>query len=287
MAHVEQIKFCKKIQNLFPEQFQNRLVLDVGSLDINGNNKYLFDNCVYLGLDIGEGKNVDIISKGHELTIPDNTFDTIISTECFEHDMFYEKTLRNIYRMLKPGGFFIFTCATTGRPEHGTRRTTPQDASLLPVDDNWSDYYKNLTEDDFNHVFDFKTEFSSYKFETELNSCDIYFYGFKQGYLDQSRETLTAIPLPILKNKILRLHSENIESHNQLMQCQQQLTETNERLHVELDKSNRELASIKQHLEITNKDLENVKLDLSKTVAQLNYIKNRKIFKILARLRLL
>ena len=185
MAHLEQVEYCSKVKNKFPEWFTNKFVLDVGSLDINGNNQYLFNNCPYLGLDIGEGRNVDIVSKGHELNLPDNTFDVIISTECFEHDMYYEKTLRNIYRMLKPGGFFIFTCATTGRPEHGTRRTTPEDAFLLPDSNNWSDYYKNLTQKDFESIFDFNTEFSEIYFETNDKSHDIYFYGFKTGEFNQ------------------------------------------------------------------------------------------------------
>lgn len=185
MAHLEQIEYCSKVKNKFPEWFTNKFVLDIGSLDINGNNQYLFNNCPYLGLDIGEGRNVDIVSKGHELNLPDSTFDVIISTECFEHDMYYEKTLRNIYRMLKPGGLLIFSCATTGRAEHGTRRTTPGDAFLLPDDNNWSDYYKNLTQEDFENIFDFKSEFSEVYFETNDKSHDIYFYGFKLGVFNQ------------------------------------------------------------------------------------------------------
>ena len=63
----------------------NKLVLDIGSLDINGNNQYLFEDCQYTGIDVGVGKNVDIVSKAHELKMPSGTYDTIISTECFEH----------------------------------------------------------------------------------------------------------------------------------------------------------------------------------------------------------
>ena len=181
MAHIQQVEYCNRIKAQFPNWFKNKLVLDIGSLDINGNNQYLFENCPYWGLDIGEGRNVDIVSKGHELNLPDDTFDVIISTECFEHDMYYEKTLRNIYRMLKPGGLLLFTCATTGRPEHGTRRTTPGDAFLLPDSDNWSDYYKNLTEEDFFAIFNFEHEFTKYEFGVNETSHDIYFYGFKYG----------------------------------------------------------------------------------------------------------
>ena len=181
MAHIQQQEFCRSVQSKFPDFFKNKFVLDIGSLDINGNNQEWFDNCKYLGVDIAYGRNVDIVSKGHELGFPDHTFDIIISTECFEHDQYYDATIKNIYRMLKPGGMFIFTCATTGRPEHGTKRTTPEDAPLLQSDIEWSDYYKNLTENNIREILNIEQSFSSFEFCTNEVSKDLYFYGFKCG----------------------------------------------------------------------------------------------------------
>ena len=65
MAHTEQRNFCKSVKAKYPDFFKNKKVLDIGSLDINGSNRDLFENCDYIGLDVGEGKNVDIISIGH------------------------------------------------------------------------------------------------------------------------------------------------------------------------------------------------------------------------------
>ena len=50
--------------------------------------------------------------------------------------------------MLKPGGLFTFTCASTGRPEHGTRRTSSSVSygTVANIED-MQDYYKNLTMD--------------------------------------------------------------------------------------------------------------------------------------------
>ena len=146
MAHQEQRDFCLSVKEKFPYFFSSKFVLDVGSLDINGNNQYLFDNRGYLGVDLLPGKNIDIISKAHELKMPDCCFDGIISTECLEHDPYYVDTLKNIYRMLKPGGLLLFSCATKGRPEHGTRRTTPSDAPFIHNFGEWGDYYRNLEE---------------------------------------------------------------------------------------------------------------------------------------------
>ena len=180
MAHREQIQFCTKIRNKYPSMFKNKNVLDVGSLDINGNNRYLFENCNYVGIDVGQGKNVDIVCKAHEYNMPDNSYDLIVSTECLEHDMHYSQTLKNCARLLKKDGLFLMTCATTGRREHGTRRTSPQDAPLLSQHDEWQDYYKNLTEEDIRESINIDLIFSEYQFEVNSISCDLYFYGVKK-----------------------------------------------------------------------------------------------------------
>jgi len=180
MAHEQQKEFCLNLKSKYPQYFVNLKVLDVGSLDINGNNKVLFDNCEYSGLDIGPGLNVDIVSKAHEFKADDHSYDVIISTECFEHDMYYSESINNIIRMLKPQGMFIFTCATTGRAEHGTLRTSPQAAPLLNNYDEWNNYYKNLTESDIRNVCNLDEKFTDYKFEINDYSHDLYFFGIKK-----------------------------------------------------------------------------------------------------------
>jgi hypothetical protein len=127
MAHPQQQEYCLKVKALFPEYFNNVRVCDIGSLNINGDNHYLFENYTYIGVDIGKGKNVNIISKGHEYKPVDGEkYDTVITTECLEHDKFWMETLQNITRnLVRSGGLFIMTCATTGRIEHGTKNTSP------------------------------------------------------------------------------------------------------------------------------------------------------------------
>lgn len=181
MAHQQQIDFCQSVKKIFPEFFLEKLVLDIGSLDVNGNNQYLFSDCLYLGVDLLPGINVDLVSKGHDLNLPDESVDTIVSTECFEHDQFYALTLRNIVRMLKPGGLFFFTCATTGRFEHGTRRTSPKDVPFIQEFDEWGDYYKNLSEEDVRRAIDIEAIFKKYAFSVNLESKDLYFWGIKRG----------------------------------------------------------------------------------------------------------
>lgn len=177
MAHPEQVVFCNSVKNKFPQKFVNADVLDIGSLDINGNNRYLFSNCTYTGVDIGQGKNVDVVSKGHEFK-PGKQYDIVISTECFEHDMYWKETIQNCIDLTKTGGLFMFTCATTGRQEHGTTRTTPQDSPFTHT--QFNDYYMNLTEYDVRQIPGFDNSFTEFKFSTNQNTKDLYFYGIKQ-----------------------------------------------------------------------------------------------------------
>jgi len=180
--HPEAVDFLLFVKKIFNEFFIEKVVLDVGSGDINGNNKFLFENCEYNGNDVIQAPNVTIVSKTKDLPFSDNTFDTIISTECFEHDPEYKESFVKIYNMLKPGGLFCFTCASTGRPEHGTRRTTPNDSyGTIGNLEDMSDYYKNLTEIDLNDVLSLHSMFSVWDTYYNYISKDLYFVGIKKG----------------------------------------------------------------------------------------------------------
>jgi SAM-dependent methyltransferase len=171
--------FVKKILSSY---FINQRVLDVGSGDINGNNHYLFENCEYDGNDVMETNNVTIVSKTKDLPFQDNSFDTIISTECFEHDPEYKESFTKIYNMLKPDGLFFFTCASIGRAEHGTKRTSPSESygTIANLED-MSDYYKNLTGKDLNEVLPLNNLFSVWDTYYNHQSKDLYFVGIKKG----------------------------------------------------------------------------------------------------------
>lgn len=179
--HDEARNFTLYVKSKFPKFFENyRFVLDVGSADINGNNMFLFTNCVYIANDVVPARNVTIVSETRNLPFSDASFDTIVSTECFEHDMNYNESVKTIIRLLKPGGLFLFTCASTGRAEHGTLRTCPSDSMTTRYTEvpEWANYYKNLTEDDFDAVED---TFESYCFYNNEKSHDLYFWGIKKG----------------------------------------------------------------------------------------------------------
>lgn len=180
--HLEPKQFVEFVKNSLPDFFNNKIVLDVGSGDINGNNKYLFTDCEYNGNDVAEAKNVTIVSKTKDLPFSDQYFDTIISTECFEHDPTYEESLLKIYSMLKENGLFVFTCAGFGRPEHGTRKSSPKSSyGTIHKLEDMQDYYKNLTIKDINHVLDLNNNFISWNSYYNMKSKDLYFIGIKKG----------------------------------------------------------------------------------------------------------
>lgn len=180
--HKEAKEFTLFVKNILKEYFINKYVLDVGSGDINGNNNFLFENCIYEGNDVIQAKNVTIVSKTKDLSIDDNTFDTIISTECFEHDPEYKLSLIKIYKMLKPNGLFCFTCASTGRQEHGTKLHNPKCSyGTIGNIKNMINYYKNLTENDINDILNLDNSFSVYDTYYNSYSKDLYFIGIKKG----------------------------------------------------------------------------------------------------------
>jgi SAM-dependent methyltransferase len=183
--HPEARDFTVFVKKILFDYFINKRVLDVGSGDINGNNRFLFENCEYHGNDVISAKNVTIVSKTKDLPFTHESFDTIISTECFEHDPEYKESFMKIYKLLKPDGLFCFTCASTGRGEHGTRRTSPHDSyGTIGNLEDMSDYYKNLTEIDLNEVLPVNELFSVWNTYYNSNTKDLYFVGIKKGILN-------------------------------------------------------------------------------------------------------
>lgn len=172
MSHTAQMDFVARVKARFPEFFTHRRVLEVGSLNINGTVRDHFTDCDYVGVDLDNGPGVDVVGEGQELNYPTGLFDVSISAECFEHNPHWVETFNNMHRMTD--GLVIVTCATTGRPEHGTTACEPSSSPLTV--DRW-DYYENLTEQDFRDCFDLDAMFTEYEFTTNDFFNDLYFWG--------------------------------------------------------------------------------------------------------------
>ena len=180
MAHKEQRDFMQLVKSAYPNHFTKQKVLEIGSLNINGTVRDFFEDCDYVGIDVGPGPGVDVVCQGQKYSAPNDSQDVCISAECFEHNPYWVATFQNMFRMCRPGGLVIMTCASTGRGEHGTPATRPG-SSPLTCELGWS-YYKNLTEEDFIGHFDIEDMFSLSEFLDRSNTShkDLFFWGLKK-----------------------------------------------------------------------------------------------------------
>lgn len=176
MAHYSELHFVDLLARHFPRHFRGARVLEVGSLDINGSIRKFFVDCDYVGLDVAPGKGVDVVCEGQKYDAPDDSYDVVISCEAMEHNPHWIATFQNMIRLCRPSGLVVMTCATVGRPEHGTTRTEPE-SSPLTVGLGW-DYYKNLREKDFRSRVDLSA-LTLNRFWVRWHHFDLLFMGIK------------------------------------------------------------------------------------------------------------
>lgn len=183
MSHPEQLGFFQAVADRNTELVSGGRVLEIGSYDVNGSVRRIFSGAAeYVGVDLDQGPGVDLVSYGHEVDRPDDSFDIALSGECFEHDPHWTQTLVNMCRMTRPGGLVAFTCASKARPEHGTRRT---DLTESPgTQSQGLDYYRNLTEQDVTAGVRLPDWFDAYAFWYLPTSFDLYFAGVRSGRAD-------------------------------------------------------------------------------------------------------
>ena len=115
----------------------NLKVLDLGSLDINGSYKPIFYEHEYKGLDIMEGKNVDIkIPYPYQWdNVKKDYYDVIVSGQTLEHIEDDMRFVKEAARVLKPEGIICFIAPSTGplHMELDYRRYTVETLSQLAI----------------------------------------------------------------------------------------------------------------------------------------------------------
>ncbi len=131
--HAEAREFVTRMKAAHPGVFKGR-ILECGSMDINGNPRAYFDASEYVGIDWRPGAGVDEVALIHEYRgRPDGYFDTVVSMETLEHDPHWEKSVRRMVELLKPGGSLLITCGGPGREKHCVE-TSPQGGYYGNVD---------------------------------------------------------------------------------------------------------------------------------------------------------
>ena len=180
MSHPEQLAFFSAIQRANAWLVAGARIVEIGSYDVNGSVRSLFSDAdTYIGVDLQDGPGVDVVAFGHELDHATASYDFALSGECFEHDPHWAQTFANMCRLVRPGGMVAFTCASRGRPEHGTKRTELRESPGTQA--VGLDYYRNLDEDDFRRDIDLPELFDEYRFWYLPTSFDLYFAGVRAG----------------------------------------------------------------------------------------------------------
>jgi SAM-dependent methyltransferase len=133
----------------------------------------------YVGIDLVDGPGVDVVASGHQFTGPDEHFDIVMSLECFEHNPYWRETLENMVRMLKPGGWCIITCASLGRPEHGTSRM--ESASSPGTSERGWNYYRNISLPQFRSAMPLAQVFDCHVLGFGAAWNDLFFVARKRG----------------------------------------------------------------------------------------------------------
>src|SRR4051812_49111811 len=104
--HVQSFELMQYFVEKYLDKNKKLDILDVGSYDINGNYKSLFQNpnWSYCGLDMVSGPNVDVVSKAPYDFGLDRQFDIVVSGNCLEHVESPWQWIREVYKATKKGG---------------------------------------------------------------------------------------------------------------------------------------------------------------------------------------
>jgi len=95
-------------------------VADLGSQDVNGSYRRLFDRpgWTYLGIDLVRGANVDLVlASPYRFPLSSGAFDVVVSGQAFEHVEYFWLTWMELNRILAPGGLILLIAPSRG-PEH-------------------------------------------------------------------------------------------------------------------------------------------------------------------------
>ena len=90
-------------------------VLDVGSLDINGNYRALVEGrgWSYTGLDVVRGNNVDVVAADpYRYPLVGDSYDVVMSGSTMEHVQAVWLWVPELVRVLRPGGTLIILTHT-------------------------------------------------------------------------------------------------------------------------------------------------------------------------------
>lgn len=133
--HAKQAEFLEQMgKDLWP-YVSGGNVAEFGSFNVNGSLRHFFPGWkLWIGIDLNEpecwgGKGhpcdcgdrepqtklfpcVQMLGDTANLSLPDESFDVVISSNHLEHDPSWEESIREAHRILQPGGVFVLSTVT-------------------------------------------------------------------------------------------------------------------------------------------------------------------------------
>ena len=94
-----------------------RRVVEFGSLDVNGNVRALLGEAEYIGVDLLEGPNVDVVANAATYEPPWRP-DLVLCLNMLEHTPEAEAIVANAHRILAPSGIFLVDVPGETWPVH-------------------------------------------------------------------------------------------------------------------------------------------------------------------------
>ena len=116
--HISALNSFIDFKNTYLKNQNNEIkIVEIGSQSINENIKeHLNKNHKYIGVDIVEGNNVDIVLEDpYKLPFEKDTIDVVISISTFEHTEFFWLSYLEILRVLKPTGLFFLNVPSNSK----------------------------------------------------------------------------------------------------------------------------------------------------------------------------
>jgi len=114
--HASSYEKCGKFVSGYLNAIQPLKILDVGSSGHTGTYKELFNNPLwtYEGTDIHPGPNVDFVMAQYIIPVERDTYDVVISGQTMEHVEYFWLWIKELVRVLKPGGILFLTTPGSG-----------------------------------------------------------------------------------------------------------------------------------------------------------------------------
>jgi len=135
---IQEVPFYKRLKKDYQpikRQRKFKKILEVGSLDINGSQKaYNFmggkkswlevvsDTEDYTGIDMVDGRGVDVVMNAHDLKFEKNTFDLVLCLNMLEHDDNIKATFDEMYMVMKYNGLLIASYSNETGSKHGSSK---------------------------------------------------------------------------------------------------------------------------------------------------------------------